>query len=186
MDHIAVCGFQTVIGGVEIQPERRGNHRIVKGMNGAFQIFNGFLFRCKRFLACVLIIGCLACACDIAAAVNGKRQGNGCVCIRLDLRIGRQLLILQIVGRFRRLIAVLRDAVDHSCLNRFRYHGYRDWLICIVSDRRDHFIFSLNRGYRKHVGCHTVKLLFHVLRVIAELFHRSGICRQNIGGVIPG
>lgn len=43
VDHIAVCGFQTVIIGVQIQPERRGNHRIVKGMNGAFQIFHGFL-----------------------------------------------------------------------------------------------------------------------------------------------
>ena len=88
VDHIAVCGFQTVIGGVQIQPERRGNHRIVKGMNGAFQIFNGFLFRRKRFFARVLIIGCLACACDIAAAVYGERQGDGCVCIHLDLCIG--------------------------------------------------------------------------------------------------
>ena len=77
VDHIAVCGFQTVIIGVQIQPERRGNHRIVKGMNGAFQIFHGFLFRRKHFLACVLIIRCLACACDIAAAINGKRQGDG-------------------------------------------------------------------------------------------------------------
>ena len=113
-------------------------------MNGAFQIFNGFLFRRKRLLARVLIIGCLACSGNIAAAINGERQADGRVCVHLNLCIGRQLLILQIVGCFRCFIPILRDAINHSGLYRFRNHSYRNRLVCVVGDRRDYFIFPFH------------------------------------------
>ena len=151
INHFTISCIHIVIAGVQIQPESIGNHRIIKGLNGAFQIFDGFLFGSQRFFSGGLVIACCSCTDDFPIGIDRQHDIHSRVSIHFHLNIGGYLLILHIIGFFGSFIAILRNPVNSAGSNHPRHHSHRDRLVGIVSDRSDDLVLAFHRSDWKHI-----------------------------------
>ena len=155
VNNLTVCGVVLVVIGIQIQTKGTGNDRIIKGMNGAFQVLDDFFCRSQSLFTCRLIIGCCSGTTDRSTRVYGKRYRYSSISIDLDGNIRGFFFILHIVGLFSGFISVLWDTVDGAGLHNSCDHRHCDRLIGIICNRCDNLIFFFYRRYREHVARNT-------------------------------
>ena len=176
-DSIPVGNAKLVIGGIQINPKCRGNHRIVKGLYGTLDIFYHFRrgFQCLRSL--FPVIGLLLCPGNFASSVHEHLYRGLFIGIHRNFLITGQRLVFHIICLFFQTVLVNRFAACRTYFLPASHYLYFFGFVGIISNRHLPCRLLFRLRYREHLPANALQLCNHVLFADILLLHGSGISR---------
>ena len=174
-DGFPVGNAKLVIYGIQINPKRFGNHRIIKGLDGTLHIFHGFCRRLQRLRPFLLVVSLLLCPGNFPGSIHRHLYGYLLISIHRNLLITGKRLVLHIIRLFLQTVLVNRFAACHPYFLPASHYLYFFGFVGIISNRHLPCGLLFRLRYREHLPANALQLCNHVLFADVLLLHGSGI-----------
>ena len=186
LNGFTICDLELAVCRIGIHTECLIDHRVIKGMDRAFEVRDHLDCRRDHLFTGGLKVSSRGVACDGAVIIYRKIHGYLPIGRDHDILLTAEFLNRRVIRPRFGLIAVNRIiSVEIHNLGG-GYDRQRHRLIPVIGDRDQMLMLFPLACHWEHGVRYTPELCHHVLFGGVLLFHRRRVGGQNIAGVVSG